>query len=215
GPAFARRVASVLGRLPAGSLGQSTKYLLEHNELARLFFQGALPALLEEPRAVRDLLEAPEIHAQLLALRALGQDDERARRLAAENLDLLQATLLRDLHRKSRLVALPALANAATTPDNARTILEKAARLGLSTNLRRPVRFHARVKERAVPLRLALQALGEVVWSDDMWSPQAEFSAFLLDPIITVHPDRVFFEAFSNDQSTYGLVIADRELFEP
>jgi hypothetical protein len=92
---------------------------------------------------------------------------------------------------------------------------EKSSRLGFSTNLRRPVRFHARVKEQVVLLRFALQALGEVVWSNDMWTSEAEFSSFLLDPIITVHPDRVFFEAFSNDQSTYGLVIADRALFEP
>jgi hypothetical protein len=92
---------------------------------------------------------------------------------------------------------------------------ETSSRLGFSTNLRRPVRFHARVKGPVVLLRLALQALGEVVWSNDMWMPEAEFNSFLLDPIITVHPDRVFFEAFSNDQSTYGLVIADRALFEP
>lgn len=92
---------------------------------------------------------------------------------------------------------------------------ERSARLGLSTNLRRPVRFHARVKRQAVLLRFALQALGEVVWSNEVWLPEAEFSSFLLDPIITVHPDRVFFEAFSNDQSVYGVVIADRELFEP
>lgn len=91
---------------------------------------------------------------------------------------------------------------------------ESSSRLGFSTNLRRPVRYHARVKEQVVLLRFALQALGEVIWSNDMWLPEAEFSSFLLDPIITVHPDRVFFEAFSNDQSTYGLVIADRELFE-
>jgi hypothetical protein len=92
---------------------------------------------------------------------------------------------------------------------------DNASRLGFSTNLRRPVRFHARIKEQVVLLRFALQALGEVVWSNDMWVSEAEFSSFLLDPIITVHPDRVFFEAFSNDQSTYGLVIADRALFEP
>jgi hypothetical protein len=92
---------------------------------------------------------------------------------------------------------------------------DASSRLGFSANLRRPVRFHARVKEQAVLLRFALQALGEVVWSNDLWTSEAEFSTFLLDPIITVHPDRVFFEAFSNDQSTYGLVIADRALFEP
>src|SRR3954454_18223672 len=92
---------------------------------------------------------------------------------------------------------------------------DSSSRLGFSADLRRPVRFHARVKEQVVLLRLALQALGEVVWSNYMWVSEADLSAFLLDPLITVHRDRVFFEAFSNDQSTYGLVIADRALFEP
>ena len=63
---------------------------------------------------------------QLTARLMLAQDEERARHLAAENLDLLRATLLRDMHRKSRLVALRALANAATTIDNARKVLTRA-----------------------------------------------------------------------------------------
>jgi hypothetical protein len=91
---------------------------------------------------------------------------------------------------------------------------DEASRLGLSVDLRRPVRFHARVQQQALLLRFALQALGQVVWSNEMWAQAIDPRSFLLDPIITVHPDRVFFEAFSNDQSTYGLVIADRELFE-
>ena len=84
------------------------------------------------------------------------------------------------------------------------------ADLGLAVNLRRPVRLLARVKQHVLSLRLALQALGEVVWSEDTWRSEDEWSAFTLDPVITVHPDRLFFEAFSQDQSTYGLVIADQ-----
>jgi hypothetical protein len=87
--------------------------------------------------------------------------------------------------------------------------------LGLAVNLRRPVRLHGRVKKNVLSLRLALQCLGEVVWSNDTWLSSEEYFAPILDPIITVHPDRVFFEAFSQDQSAYGLVIADRDLFEP
>ncbi len=88
--------------------------------------------------------------------------------------------------------------------------------LGLAINLRRPVRLHARVARNVLSLRLALQCLGEVVWSNDTWlSAEDYLGTFILDPIITVHPDRVFFEAFSQDQSVYGLVIADRDLFEP
>jgi hypothetical protein len=123
--AFARRVASVLGQVPAYSLGRRSRQLLENNALARLFLVDSAPALLEDGRAVRDLLEASEIHVQLLALRVLRQDDDLARQLAAENLDLLQATLLLAMHRKSRVVALEALANAATEA-NARQILARA-----------------------------------------------------------------------------------------
>lgn len=89
--------------------------------------------------------------------------------------------------------------------------------LGLSTNETRPVRFHGRVKSHVYPLRLALQTLGELVWSDYRWMEAEDYDRWLetiLDPVITVHPDRVFFEAFNQEQSAYGMVIADREIFE-
>ncbi|MBW6409603.1 SWIM zinc finger family protein [Clostridium weizhouense] len=37
---------------------------------------------------------------------------------------------------------------------------------------------------------------------------------FVLDPVITVHPDQVSFEAFSVDESTYGCLSIDMEEFE-
>jgi len=37
---------------------------------------------------------------------------------------------------------------------------------------------------------------------------------FVLDPVITVHPDQVSFEAFSLDESTYGCLSIDMEEFE-
>ncbi|MGD2183025.1 SWIM zinc finger family protein [Lusitaniella coriacea] len=37
---------------------------------------------------------------------------------------------------------------------------------------------------------------------------------FVLDPVITVHPDEVFFECFSQDESSYGRVSANYEVFE-
>ena len=86
--------------------------------------------------------------------------------------------------------------------------------IGLTANQRRPVRFHARVAREIFPFRLALQALGEIVWSNDSWDSREDYQFRVLDPVITVHPDRVFFEAFSQDQSAYGMVIADRDLFE-
>jgi hypothetical protein len=38
--------------------------------------------------------------------------------------------------------------------------------------------------------------------------------AYLLDPVITVHPDEVSFEAFSRDESTYARLAAKYDLFE-
>jgi hypothetical protein len=100
------------------------------------------------------------------------------------------------------------------TPSVFESTRERAL-LGLAADQHRPVRFHARVKEHLLSLRLALQTLGSVIWRNDEWVGAADFGPLVLDPVITVHPDRVFFEAFSQDQSTYGLVIADRALFEP
>ncbi|MBX2804090.1 MAG: hypothetical protein KTR31_40815 [Myxococcales bacterium] len=37
---------------------------------------------------------------------------------------------------------------------------------------------------------------------------------FVLDPVITVHPDEVFFECFSQDESSYGRVGCSYEVFE-
>ncbi len=37
---------------------------------------------------------------------------------------------------------------------------------------------------------------------------------YVLDPVITVHPDEVFFECFSEDESSYGRLGANYEVFE-
>lgn len=37
---------------------------------------------------------------------------------------------------------------------------------------------------------------------------------FVLDPVITVHPDCVFFECFSQDESTYGRLACKHDVFE-
>lgn len=83
------------------------------------------------------------------------------------------------------------------------------ALLGLCANARRPVRFHGRVQQHTWMLRFALRALGEAIWSNDSWSS----ASAVLDPVVTVHPDRLFFEAFSQDQSTYVSLIVDPALF--
>ena len=87
------------------------------------------------------------------------------------------------------------------------------ALLGVSANARRPVRFHGRVTRNIPLLRFTLRALGQAIWSDDTWASQGEFGSWILDPVITVHPDRIFFEAFSQDQSVYAMVIAHPDMF--
>ena len=79
------------------------------------------------------------------------------------------------------------------------------ANLALAANARRPVRFHGVVSRHGFNLRIALRALGEAIWSNDTWVAASD----LLDPIITVHPDRIVFEAFSQDQSVYAALIVD------
>lgn len=97
------------------------------------------------------------------------------------------------------------------TPSSFESNRERAM-LGLTVNARRPVRFHGRVTRNIPLLRFALRALGQAIWSNDTWRSEEDF-AFTLDPVITVHPDRLFFEAFSQDQSAYAMLIADPAMF--
>jgi hypothetical protein len=125
--AFARRAVNVLGQVPAFAIGNwSYNRLIRTNRLARLLLERSAGLHLHQPGLLRDLLEAPSIHAQVLALRALALDDDLARAAAADNLDLLLPTLLRPLHRGTRLLAFRALANAAATEGHARTVLGRA-----------------------------------------------------------------------------------------
>jgi hypothetical protein len=87
------------------------------------------------------------------------------------------------------------------------------ALLGIAGNARRPVRFHGRATRHVPLLRFTLRALGEAIWSNDTWQSEGDFTGGLLDPVITVHPDRLFFEAFSQDQSVYAMVILNPEMF--
>jgi hypothetical protein len=77
------------------------------------------------------------------------------------------------------------------------------ALLGMSASARRTVRFHGRVRRQVPLLRFTRRALGEAIWSNDTWTRGGDGAGGFLDPIITVHPDRVFLEAFSQDQSAY------------
>ena len=75
---------------------------------------------------VRDLVEGSEIHVQRLAYRVLGLNDARARQLARDNIEILLGTLLRPLHRDTRIHAFKALKNAAHEPEGAAMVLARA-----------------------------------------------------------------------------------------
>ncbi|CAG0967915.1 hypothetical protein ARNL5_01424 [Anaerolineae bacterium] len=82
--------------------------------------------------------------------------------------------------------------------------------LDFATNtLRMPVNFRGTLREPTLMRRLMI-AMHEIIISDMTVSR----SSFLLDPVITVHPDEVFFEAFSNDGSVYVRLAADLGAFE-
>lgn len=85
--------------------------------------------------------------------------------------------------------------------------------LGLAADAHRAVRFQGKVKsQHTFLLRTVLRAFGELLWSIDSW--RGSGYGQLLDPVITVHPDKLVLEAFSRDQSVYGLVTLDTDLFE-
>ncbi len=122
---FARRATAVLSQIPAFAVAGFDR-TIDGNRLGRLFFLRAARGLLADPRAITELLEAPNIYVQRLAFVALGLDDPRAGALGRENLRMLLATLLRPLHRRTRLLAFRALARAAEAPEAAALILDRA-----------------------------------------------------------------------------------------
>ncbi len=109
---FSRRACNVLTRIPAYATFNQNR-LLRDNDLARLLFVRSLDQYLLVPEAVQDLVEGSNIHVMMLAYRVLALPDARARVLAAANVEILLGTLLRPLHRKTRMAAFEALANAA------------------------------------------------------------------------------------------------------
>jgi hypothetical protein len=88
----------------------------------------------------------------------------------------------------------------------------EGAELSLAAN--RGVRFHGKVVRHGFTLRMALRALGQVIWSQDTWHRASDYFPFVLDPVITVHPDRIWLEAFSRDMSAYAALIVEPTVFE-
>lgn len=68
-------------------------------------------------------------------------------------------------------------------------------------------------------LRLKRETAGQAIWQAQQayfgWLLRNDPLAFcILDPVITVHPDRVLFEVFGKDESTYACLAFDRSAFE-
>jgi SWIM zinc finger len=69
-------------------------------------------------------------------------------------------------------------------------------------------RLRAESQVRLKPFYSARDAYFKHLWEKDReaW--------YVLDPVITVHPDEVFFECFSQDESSYGRLSASYEVFK-
>lgn len=134
-PEFARRAATVLSQVPPYVMWNYSQ-VIRRNKLARLLYERRAKLYLDSPEAVTDLLESPEIHAQLLAYRILALPE--AGKLAKQSLFLLVGTLLRPLHRRTRRQAFKALANACLDEETAAEVLARAREADHLPDLRYP-----------------------------------------------------------------------------
>ncbi|MGV3620236.1 MAG: gliding motility protein [Archangium sp.] len=128
---FIRRATHVLSMLPAYAIWNYGR-LVETNPLSRLLFERSTPLYLGDAVLVRELLESPQIHVQALAFRVLATNDPRAQAIASKNVDVLVPTLLRPLHRKTRLAAFKALSAAARDDEKAAAIVLRRMKEALS-----------------------------------------------------------------------------------
>jgi hypothetical protein len=86
-----------------------------------------------------------------------------------------------------------------------------AQRAGVASQIRelqdKIAALHRRSSARRAPYEKAKRAYFDYLYQRDRdaW--------FVLDPVITVHPDEVFFECFSQDESSYGRLGAGYEVF--
>jgi SWIM zinc finger len=85
--------------------------------------------------------------------------------------------------------------------------------VGLTANERRPVRLNARLVRDVFPIRLALSTLCEVLFGSS--TSRGGTHERGMEPLVTIHSDRVTFEVFSGDGSTYGRVSIDSGALEP
>lgn len=85
--------------------------------------------------------------------------------------------------------------------------------LTLAANLLQPVALHAEVAQHGAMLRLALRTLGLALWGPEHLLPGALALNPVLDPVLTVHPDRIGLEAFTQDQGAYISLQIEPDVF--
>lgn len=87
-------------------------------------------------------------------------------------------------------------------------------RADLSLAGSRGVRFRGKVIRHGFMLRMALRALGRAIGSQDT-GHGTDSLAGVLDPLVTVHPDRLWLEACRGDLGAWCALIVAPEVFEP
>jgi len=87
------------------------------------------------------------------------------------------------------------------------------AELTLAANLLQPVAFHGEVAQHGAMLRLALRAFGQALWGPEHRLHGAQALNPVPDPLLTVHPDRIGLEAFTQDRGAYVSLQIDPTVF--
>lgn len=85
--------------------------------------------------------------------------------------------------------------------------------LALAANLLQPVALHAEVAQHGAMLRLALRAFGQALWGLEHRLPGAQALNPVPDPLLTVHPDRIGLEAFTQDMGAYVSLQIEPDVF--
>lgn len=85
--------------------------------------------------------------------------------------------------------------------------------LALAANLLQPVAFHGEVVQHGAMLRLALRAFGQALWGPEHRLPGTQALNPVPDPLLTVHPDRIGLEAFTQDRGAYVSLQIDPTVF--
>ena len=85
---------------------------------------------------------------------------------------------------------------------------EQAVQQELESKSAEFLKYDQQYKQQMAPFFKAQRKYFSYLWRKDMdaW--------YVLDPVITVHPDQLFFECFSEDESSYGCFAVKHEAFK-